>query len=73
MLYQHALKLAEQNARSSKAVSYRMKLIQADLVVDPKKNSTQPPPPQNLNQGAGKGGRVGASRAAGDGQTIEIQ
>ena len=44
MLYQHALKLADQNSRASRAVSYRMRLIQSDLIVDAKKNSTQAPP-----------------------------
>lgn len=40
-LYEHALQVAEDSARSSSAVAWRMKLIQADLIVDPKKDSTQ--------------------------------
>lgn len=63
VLYEHAIKVAKDNDRSTRAMTYRIKLIQHDLIVDVKKDSTAPPPPQQKEQGQQQGS--GKTRSGG--------
>lgn len=65
-VYGKALQLAKENEKANRAMAWRMKLIQNDLIVDAKKDSTSQAPGENVQQQA-------QARGQGQGQQQQQQ
>ena len=71
-MYQYALQVAAENDRSSRALAYRIRLIQDEVIVDAKRDSTSPQQSQQQSQqqqgnhqtqpGSGKGSKGGSKK-----------
>ena len=71
-LYRQTLKVAAANDKAARALAYRMKLVQNDLIVDVKKDSTQRPVQSNQQQqqqGSRSGGKSGNKKEKAEGNS----